>query len=106
MCAFLSIPVCINVCMLLLVCVCVLRDTWKKNLARLLEPNTSICYHGYHVNVIIIIVHKYINNIIVIVVNNILFGCICVIMLFFFKKRYKRFMFCTIAALSVQISSN
>lgn len=54
-CVFLSIPVCIYVCMFVTACVCVLRDTWKKKLARLLEPNTSLCYHGYYVNVIIIL---------------------------------------------------
>lgn len=72
----------VNVVMCAFVCLCVCWDTWKKQVvARLLEPNTSLRYHGYHVDVIIIIVSKYINNIIVIVVNNIL-HFVCVFMLF------------------------
>lgn len=87
--------VCVYKCVCVGVCVWLCWEILERNkLARLLEPNSSLCYHGNLVDVsniiiiiIVIIVSKYININVFLVNNDI---SVLLFHFFMFQKRYKR----------------
>ena len=90
------------------VCLFVRWEILERNkLARLLEPNTSLCYHGYHVDVIIIIVSKYIYIILLLLIIIFCLAAFVLLGLFLFWRNVQNvFVFCTIATLVFRLASD